>query len=961
MKKILYILLFFIPLTSWGQIPSIQANGILLSSACDSVGQLQKMTPFHSAWVNVRGFYNPGDGGGGLFHWVDTSTATPVTGIIIQINGVTTGRFFRQYDLSNGYNALWFGCKRTTYADTVTDNSQYVRTARNFIFTQGASTGDPFSDVSYGSIIFFPQGIYVFKDSVNMLVGQGIKGAGSASTVFVCNFESPTFTHPTAYKNLFTCFGGGSGGTGLPPVISSFFGYNTFEDFSITSQYSDGGSTTPLHWGMKYGIQLRNGFYLVRNVFINSADSAGIMGYELIGTEFDRVQIQNCGYTCFWLTYDPANPTNVTTTTNWINCAFSNTRRGPNFYCNTPVISSAFYNTLFQSAGIEDSVLGQGALIMGDSTKTTFTALNTRLTFYNCDFERNLAEMMLAENSEVNVIYPRVAGVAAAGLPNWYIRNCIFTLKSQFYAPITVNAPGIMLVSRPNQFAMNVVIDDKALVNNGQIAVFDTTGTTHPLTWLRFANITCENSGGTEDQQYMGSLTGTFLGNYLFTHDSTMLDSTVLTNSTSSSLVLLGADTARDAGTGQLRVFKYHGTGFVTSVTSPTGSLTITNTAGAVHADYNFGYGGTYTVNQNYSPSLQTANTTAPGVTLLNSTAATSGNQSESPATYYTGQVFNTTSSASQAFGWRMYATGTQGATPSTTMKWDYFNGSGYSNLGNFTSAGLFSAPLVNGTTSLLGGIGGQVGTASVSIKYGNNLGIGFGAASGSTGQGAAINANGTTTGSGADLQFIVVNSSGTAKTVMQMIGQTGHVWVGNTVDDGDPIDLLTDSLNLVVGDTIKGNGAEILLGQLSVANMTGDVSASMVPTGLDTTTGKVQKMWNLAPRIVASGDDSNNVNVAIGGIINYTTPPGSHSYWVAGYINATASTANSLQMTVNYTDPHGNANVVNLGAPVVTVSRADFSPIEIRTKSGTAIGISVTFTGGTATYDAGGTAMFIR
>ena len=59
--------------------------------------------------INVKGFYALYDGGGGTFLWDDTSTATPIIGMIIQVTGITTGRWKRivTYPL----NIKWFGAK----------------------------------------------------------------------------------------------------------------------------------------------------------------------------------------------------------------------------------------------------------------------------------------------------------------------------------------------------------------------------------------------------------------------------------------------------------------------------------------------------------------------------------------------------------------------------------------------------------------------------------------------------------------------------------------------------------------------------------------------------------------------------------------------------------------------------------------------------------------------------------
>jgi|GEM_PF-3817069 len=57
--------------------------------------------------INVRGFYSPGDGGGGTFYWNPSSSATVVPGMVIQIAS-DPGRLIRIYT-PGLVNVLWFG------------------------------------------------------------------------------------------------------------------------------------------------------------------------------------------------------------------------------------------------------------------------------------------------------------------------------------------------------------------------------------------------------------------------------------------------------------------------------------------------------------------------------------------------------------------------------------------------------------------------------------------------------------------------------------------------------------------------------------------------------------------------------------------------------------------------------------------------------------------------------------
>ncbi len=73
----------------------------------DNLAALKALTPSVGDSVEMKGYYNPGDGGGSTFYWRSTSTAPDNGGTVIQPAAGGTGRWFRDY--SGPLNILWFG------------------------------------------------------------------------------------------------------------------------------------------------------------------------------------------------------------------------------------------------------------------------------------------------------------------------------------------------------------------------------------------------------------------------------------------------------------------------------------------------------------------------------------------------------------------------------------------------------------------------------------------------------------------------------------------------------------------------------------------------------------------------------------------------------------------------------------------------------------------------------------
>lgn len=91
--------------------------------------------------VYVRGYYSPGDGGGGTFLWNATDSTSDNGGTVIAPNAGGTGRWNRIYEPGE-INVRWFGA----YGDNVHDDT----TALNHAAAAAA-----------GGVLFFPAGVYI--------------------------------------------------------------------------------------------------------------------------------------------------------------------------------------------------------------------------------------------------------------------------------------------------------------------------------------------------------------------------------------------------------------------------------------------------------------------------------------------------------------------------------------------------------------------------------------------------------------------------------------------------------------------------------------------------------------------------------------------------------------------------------------------------------------------------------
>ena len=82
------------------------SGGSGVGQTVENLSELQNISRSNLEKVEVLGYEEAYDGGGGIFYWDSTNTENPVDGMIIQVAGVDTGRYLRYYE--DIIKASWF-------------------------------------------------------------------------------------------------------------------------------------------------------------------------------------------------------------------------------------------------------------------------------------------------------------------------------------------------------------------------------------------------------------------------------------------------------------------------------------------------------------------------------------------------------------------------------------------------------------------------------------------------------------------------------------------------------------------------------------------------------------------------------------------------------------------------------------------------------------------------------------
>jgi hypothetical protein len=199
MKTRLYaiaILLLSVSLSSFSQ--DVHVCDRLLATTANSLQDYVRGSTVTA--VDMLGYANPGDGGGGRFVWVPGSTTfpsgapTPSTGslFVAAAAGSGTGYWRRETD-GNSINALWFGLK----AEQNNTSNTTVQTANNAAFTNALAAAD------YLQIKLYIPGtlkLYAYHFASTIVIDKAVDVFGDASEKNT-EFRTPEGTTGMQIKN----------------------------------------------------------------------------------------------------------------------------------------------------------------------------------------------------------------------------------------------------------------------------------------------------------------------------------------------------------------------------------------------------------------------------------------------------------------------------------------------------------------------------------------------------------------------------------------------------------------------------------------------------------------------------------------------------------------------------------------------------------------------------------------
>lgn len=289
MKKIFYLLLL-ISFTASSQVGNNYLNNVKTMA---DLATTKGSYPWQV--VVVKGFYVPGDGGGGLQVWNDTATRAEIKGWNTKVTGVTTGEWERVYT-AGPLNVRWFGA----HGDGATDDRVIVQTVINLSpylpisAIQGRPvpvylpTGDYWMTCNIGNFttLDMPPGTEIFGDGDNSIIRRKNTGGDTVGYTIVMqqsfladssknNYSLHDFKIIGATKGRygFHTFGStaaGDGGIFITPSISTRRHINRVDLYNLTVR--DVSSEAIGAWGYAYA-----------NIHNNKVINANFDAYNFVG------------------------------------------------------------------------------------------------------------------------------------------------------------------------------------------------------------------------------------------------------------------------------------------------------------------------------------------------------------------------------------------------------------------------------------------------------------------------------------------------------------------------------------------------------------------------------------------------------------------------------------------------------------------------------------------------------
>jgi len=178
----------------------------LVSDFTETIVTMKALSPAVNSSINLLGYHARGDGGGGVFYWDATSTATDNGGTIIKA-APTTGRWIRVY--SGAVNVKWFGAT----GDGVTDDVLAIQAAIDLKVDNGA--------------IFIPTGVFIVSTSLTITgIHFTVCGEGQYKSIVKGSVD-----------NAYSIF---KVGTNAGGETWGQYGNVTFENFQINGNKSVG-------------------------------------------------------------------------------------------------------------------------------------------------------------------------------------------------------------------------------------------------------------------------------------------------------------------------------------------------------------------------------------------------------------------------------------------------------------------------------------------------------------------------------------------------------------------------------------------------------------------------------------------------------------------------------------------------------------------------------------------------